>query len=122
MPLAGSLTSSQNHELTGRCPTKEVLLGLFRRDRSKELIYQELDDLKAAIVKIQTELATTKKSVAEFELDYNMLYEKIRINLAKLAKRAKDADKSDSLGSEVDPVTLARRALVAKKFGGNSGV
>ena len=95
---------------------------LFKRNRTEELILDEINALKAAVVALETKLGTTEKAVAEFELDYNMLYEKIRVNLAKLAKRAKDADKDDSLGDKVDPVIEARRLLVLKKLGGNSGV
>jgi hypothetical protein len=94
----------------------------FKKNRTNQLIFREIDGLKASIVKLQAELGTTKKAVAEFELDYNMLYEKIRVNLAKLAKRAAKAADTGVDDQPVDPVVEARRMLIAKKFGGNSGV
>jgi uncharacterized protein YaaW (UPF0174 family) len=94
----------------------------FKRNRTEELVFKEIDRLKAAVVDLQAELKTTSKQVAEFELDYNMLYEKIRVNLAKLAKRAKATADTGVDDKPVDPVLEARRMLLAKKFGGNSGV
>lgn len=56
------------------------------------------------------------RSVQEFALDYNNLYEKVRSNLAKLRKRV-DREEEQTNGPTPD-VQKWRQALLQKKMGG----
>lgn len=61
-------------------------------------------------------LREAMREIESIRLDYLSLYDKVRTNLAKLAKRARDPDPSDGDGAP-DPVAAARAALVQRKLG-----
>lgn len=51
----------------------------------------------------------------QIRLDYHALYEKVRVNLAKLAKRA-EAEAADSPPDASDPLAHARTLLLQRKL------
>ena len=67
-------------------------------------------------------LREAKADLAQMRLDYESLYEKVRTNLSKLAKRARVASE------EVEPVPtptlveMGRRALASRKLGRQNAV
>lgn len=63
--------------------------------------------------KSRTLLREVRADIEQIRLDYHSLYEKVRTNLAKLAKR----DEPDSPSNGVDAFTEARRMLIQKKLG-----
>jgi len=65
---------------------------------------------------------STRKALAEvhreldtFRLDYQNLYEKVRINLGKLAKRARDAEKDEPEEEATDPLAQYRSMILARR-------
>jgi len=63
---------------------------------------------------IRFELEQLSREMRNQVLDYENLYEKVRSNLAKLSKRARDADIAPE--SEPDVLSKAREALIARKL------
>jgi len=57
-------------------------------------------------------LEEIQRELDNFRLDYQNLYEKVRTNLAKLAKRAERAEED----VEEDPLARARAALIERKL------
>lgn len=57
-----------------------------------------------------------RREVKESLLDYEALYDKVRVNLAKLAKRASDDSKTPENGPQ-SGADLARQMLLQRKFG-----
>ncbi len=81
------------------------------------------DDLERRIRELETQLAATaglaarvtelQREIDNFRLDYQSLYERVRVNLSKLRKRSETADGD---GGVPDPLLEARKALVARKL------
>jgi len=67
-------------------------------------------------------LREAKADLAQMRLDYESLYEKVRTNLSKLAKRARVA--SDEVEEAPTPTLeeLGRRALASRKLGRSNAV
>ncbi len=73
------------------------------------------EDLRA----LREETRLLRREVADFRLDYEQLYEKVRNALAKFGRRAKiDEDATP----EPDPIAKARQELISRKLGRNHGV
>mgnify|MGYP000309539100 CR=1 FL=1 len=66
--------------------------------------------------KTREALRNLTREVDAIRLDYQSLYEKVRTNLAKLAKRADEVGARDN-GPDPDPLAAARAALVQRKLG-----
>lgn len=65
--------------------------------------------------KSQALLRNVQSELDQIRLDYHSLYEKVRVNLAKLSKRAdKDANGDQEA---VDPLLQARALLLERKLG-----
>lgn len=62
------------------------------------------------------ELQSLRRQVQGFELDLNSWYEKIRTNLAKLAKREKSLVAAEDEPTNGDPLAKYRNALVERKL------
>lgn len=87
-----------------------------------------------ALIEIQRECKECEKTrealkglsreVEAIRLDYLNLYEKVRTNLAKLAKRtdAANAAGGDGDDSGTDVLARARASLIERKLGRNHGV
>lgn len=67
--------------------------------------------------KTRAALTALQSRVDRFELDYQNLYEKVRTNLAKLAKRARLDEEQRSDPEEGDPMAPYRKMLVERKLG-----
>jgi chromosome segregation ATPase len=87
-------------------------------------VWKRLDRLETRLERRDDEVAEVQKNIQEFErslsnfaLDYDNLYEKVRTNLAKLRKRAESAPEE---ASPADPLADARKALAARKLKGMS--
>lgn len=65
--------------------------------------------------KSQALLRETRAEIQQFRLDYQALYEKVRSNLAKLAKRA-DADAESGPTIVQDEMAKARSLLLQRKL------
>ena len=74
------------------------------------------DDSKVwdEIKTIRETLSALEREMKQQVLDYDMLYEKVRINLAKLSKRTERAEIAPE--SPPDMIQKAREALVARKL------
>jgi glutaredoxin len=69
--------------------------------------------------KTRRALEDLRREVQNVMLDYNNLYEKVRTNLGKLAKRVRESEKEPE-GAETAPqddLAQFRSALVARKLG-----
>lgn len=66
--------------------------------------------------KTREALRELTREVDAIRLDYQSLYEKVRTNLAKLAKRADEVAATDGR-ADPDPLVAARAALVERKLG-----
>ena len=66
--------------------------------------------------KTRAELAVLRSEVQRALLDYENLYDKVRTNLGKLAKRAKLDQDESSNGTEGDPMAKYRAQLVERKL------
>ncbi len=81
------------------------------------------DEVERRIRALETQLAGTESLAAKvqelqreidnFRLDYQSLYERVRVNLSKLRKRS---ESDDGDGGVPDPLAEARKALVARKL------
>lgn len=67
-------------------------------------------------------LREAKADLAQMRLDYESLYEKVRTNLSKLAKRARVASEESEEAPTPDLVEIGRRALAQRKLGGSNAV
>lgn len=67
--------------------------------------------------KTRAALTALQSRVDRFELDYQNLYEKVRTNLAKLAKRARLDEEARSEPEETDPLAPFRARLIERKLG-----
>jgi len=67
-------------------------------------------------------LREAKADLSQMRLDYESLYEKVRTNLSKLAKRARVAAEEPEEAPTPDLVEMGRRALALRKLGGNNAL
>lgn len=65
--------------------------------------------------KTRSALRDAMREVEQIRLDYHSLYEKVRVNLAKLAKRA-DSDEQNGPLKASDPLEQARTLLLQRKL------
>jgi hypothetical protein len=72
-----------------------------------------LENQLSALALDQKKIADLERQVANFRLDYEGLYEKVRVNLAKLRKRALSDEDN---GPPPDPLAEARKLLIRKKL------
>ena len=63
-----------------------------------------------------------RADLGQMRLDYESLYDKVRVNLAKLSKRARAADPEPEEVQTPDLVEIGRRALALRKLGGSNAV
>ena len=69
--------------------------------------------------KTREQIEALRREVRNALLDYENLYDKVRTNLGKLAKRQKASEMAQeerSNGDEGDPLARYRRALVERKL------
>lgn len=68
--------------------------------------------------KTRAALKDVQRDMADMRLDYQGLYEKVRVNLSKLAKRADNPPPEKQNGPEPveDPITQARTLLWQRKL------
>ena len=71
--------------------------------------------------KTRAALAELRSEVQRSLLDYENLYDKVRTNLGKLAKRARLDSEAPSNGDEGDPMAKYREALVTRKLSKKAG-
>ena len=76
----------------------------------------QCEDTRELIRELRQEVSDYRREVKESLLDYNSLYDKVRVNLAKLAKRSSDSEKPDN-GETNDPIAQARLMLLQRKLG-----
>jgi len=67
-------------------------------------------------------LRDVKADLGQMRLDYESLYDKVRTNLAKLAKRARVASEPEEEAPTPTLVEIGRRALALRKLGGSNAV
>lgn len=69
--------------------------------------------------KTRSALNELRSEVQQVMLDYNSLYEKVRTNLAKLAKRVREEEREveEAAAGPVDSLAQFRSALIARKLG-----
>ena len=73
----------------------------------------KIETLSADLLELRTAVMELRREVQQFALDYEGLYEKVRMNLAKLRKRAESAEQAST---EDNPLADARNALLARKL------
>ena len=67
-------------------------------------------------------LREAKADLAQMRLDYESLYEKVRTNLSKLAKRARVAADEEPPAPTPSLVEMGRQALASRKLGGINAI
>ena len=67
-------------------------------------------------------LREVKADLGQMRLDYESLYDKVRTNLAKLAKRVRVATEEVEEAPTPTLVEMGRRALASKKLGRSNAV
>lgn len=77
---------------------------------------EDCDRTRARMEELIGELKTLRHDVEVFRLDYQSLYEKVRFNLSKLAKRAEAPSEPEPQPEVTDPLTEYRNALLARKM------
>ena len=73
----------------------------------------ECETTRALIQELRNELATYRSEMDAFRLDYENLYDKVRTNLAKLARRESRSESPVTPEQEAMKGTIASQRLLA---------
>lgn len=81
----------------------------------------DCESTRAALRGVNTEVEKLQRDVANFRLDYENLYDKVRVNLSKVAKHNRERDRRDAEEQSTPPVDQMaqhRAELAQRKMGG----
>ncbi len=95
-------------------------MGIFRQNERLEQEIRTLcervrvleDEYETTLQQVRRDLVNMERDIDNFRLDYQGLYEKARVQLAKLAKR----DKTDGESAEADILAQARSQILQRKL------
>lgn len=73
------------------------------------------DDTRSELAALRQEVSDYRREVKESLLDYESLYDKVRVNLAKLAKRSEPAPAEPDNGP-VPNLAYAHKLLLERKL------
>lgn len=83
-------------------------------------IQKRCDDCETTrqmLLRVQEEVSAYRREVKESLLDYESLYDKVRVNLAKLAKRTNGSESPERHDQPKGPPSIAAQRLLAMRRG-----
>lgn len=85
-------------------------------------VCKECESTRSALREYVERVDALERQIDDFRLDYHSLYEKVRRNLARLAKRAESPPEDTNGKDETDPMAHYRKMALERKLRGPHGL